>query len=85
VALLSLYTGALFGMILRAFGMAWTTVSIIAATLCLSGLVIVAVCRWARTEAIGAHLGGWFVLLFGAAPAILAAGGGYVVNRRATI
>lgn len=85
VGLLSLYTGALFGTILRAFGMVWTTLSIIAATLCLAGLVILAVWQWARLESIYAHLGAWFVLMLGAAAVILAAGGGYVVNRRATV
>lgn len=39
----------------------------------------------ARLESIYAHLGAWFVLMLGAAAVILAAGGGYVVNRRATV
>lgn len=85
VALLSLYTGALFGTILRAFGMVWTTVSIVAAALCLAGLVIVAVWQWDRVEAVYAHLGDWSVLLVGAVATLLAAGGSYAVNRRATV
>lgn len=85
LSLFSLYLGALFGTIFRAFGSLWTTLAVIAVVLLLLGLLALTVWQWTRVSSVVGALGAWAPLLAGAVAAALAAAGGYAVNRHATV
>lgn len=85
LALLSMYVGALFGTIFRAFGTVWTSVSVIAVVLVLAALLILTVWQWRHIEPLYTRLGDWLPLILAAVAAVLAAAGSYGVNRRATV
>lgn len=85
MSLLSLFVGALFGTVYRAFGPRWTTVVGIAVGLVVLLAVAVLVWRWGVIAPALADLGIWAAVIAGAVAAALAAGGSYTANRYATV
>ena len=85
LALLSLFLGALFGTVFRAFGAVWTTVTAIGLGLLLAGAAALVVASWSEVVTLIGTLGPWLLLNIAAVLALLAAAGSYVVNRLATV
>lgn len=85
LAILSLYAGAFFGTVFRAFGTVWTAVSAILVTLALLGVIALAVWQSSLTSELWDSLGAWLLLNIAAVLALLAAAGSYAVNRRAVV
>lgn len=85
LSILSLYVGAFFGTVFRAYGTVWTTIAAILVTVGLLVLVALAVWQSTRVSQVWDSLGAWLLLNLAAALALLAAGGSYAVNRRAVV
>ncbi len=85
VALLSLFLGAFFGTVYRAFGAVWTTLSAIGLGLVLAGGAALVVASWSDLSTLIANLGPWIALTIASIVTLLAAAGSYVVNRFATV
>ena len=85
LSILSLYVGAFFGTVFRAYGTVWTAIAAILVTVGLLALVALAVWQSTRVSQVWDSLGAWLLLNLAAALALLAAGGSYAVNRRAVV
>lgn len=85
LALLSLFAGAFFGTVFRAFGPTWTALAAILTGAALLGCIALVVANWTTLLPVIADLGMWLALNVAAVLALLAAAGSYAVNRVATV
>lgn len=84
-SLLSLYIGAFFGTVFRAWGSVWTTVSAIGAALLLLASIALVAIGWERVGPVVETLGTWSIVVgMGLACAAFVTGS-VITNRRATI
>jgi len=84
LSLLSLFLGALFGTVFRAFGTVPTTVTAITMGVVLMGLIAVGVWQRVRVAAFFADWGLWAVVALVAALVVAVAAASYSANRLAT-
>ena len=85
LSLVSLFAGAFFGTIFRAFGTVWTVVAAIVISVLTIALVAVLVWQWDAISDRLVGLGDWLSIIITLVLAILAAAGSYGVNRLATV